>query len=166
MAAIIEDYLSLILMQLAGHLNAGPASDPNTRAMAQAMLDVPVGAVLAADAAANTNALATSLSLGKAAISYVIKALGIVPTAALVANVNDYATVTFEATDGAGTAVSVGTILTNATNWVANVPVAATLGTNLIIPAGGTLTVKHVKTGDGVSIPLRTVYARLRRYEA
>jgi len=161
----IKEYLLMGLMQVQGHLNAGP-SDPNTEAMVNALLDDTRSENLVVDTAANANVTAHHFG-GEFQYESEAQEIGIIPDAALVCHVNNYVTVTVEVEDGAaGGKATIASIATTAANWAAGVPVILTLATNKTIPAGGVLSYKHVKAGDGVAVPVRCVYARVRKSKA
>jgi hypothetical protein len=172
MASDIKTYLVGALMQLQGHLNAGPGSDPNTEAMVNALLETEyVYNKDAADGAAST-ATADTYML-KAGVKMQLIDAAIISAGTLTAHADNYATITVEKADGAAgaqtTMAEVTTEVTGSGDWAAATLVPITLSTtlaNLQVAAGGVVNFKIAKAGTGVAVPISAIVLRFRMLDA
>lgn len=79
--------------------------------------------------------------------------IAIHPAAALTANGSNYVTITVAKRTAGGGAVTLGTLATNVTSWVAWTPINMVLASGAFVTPGDAITVAIAATGTGVTVP-------------
>lgn len=132
------------------------------------LLSEPAIHQIPADSAANANTTAQHFFRVPTGQAREVVSVYLLPNSTLTADSSNYATLTIEKEDGAaGGKTTVATLATNVTSWATGVPAAFTLSTtkaNVLLDAGEVLSVKIVKSGTGVSVPLSHIHAEMRKY--
>lgn len=171
MADGIKENLLMALMQLQGHKNAGPSTDPNMETMVDALCEFQlVYNKDAADGAAGTETADTYL--GEIQYKSELLECYVISADTLTADNTDYATITVEKADGAaGTQTTIAeqtTKITGSGDWAAatRVPITVVSDGEEEIAAGQVLSFKIAKAASGVAVPILALVLRLRLLEA